>query len=240
MFVEIHQLKKSGFKMAQVARRLNLDRKTVSKYWDVQPDEFAKLINRSGVRPRKLDKYEKVIVKWLEEHPDISAAQVEDWLKEHYHDMTLKERTVRSYVAYLRLKYDIPKVVEPSNIKQSRTHLWDIKCSSISVRLKSQHLTKSKKKIYGHKAVSCRDSRHKYAEWSSCPLTTGSLVSMLTNCFEFYGGIPREIVIDQDKLMVVSENYGDIIFTHQFEQFRRKTGFTIRLCRGGDPQSRVA
>ena len=44
MFVEIHQLKESGFKMAQVARRLNIDRKTVSKYWDVQPDEFAKLI----------------------------------------------------------------------------------------------------------------------------------------------------------------------------------------------------
>ena len=94
---------------------------------------------------------------------------------------------------------------------------------------------KSKKKIYGLGSV-LSNSRHKYAEWSDRPLTTGSLVSMLTNCFEFYGGIPREIVIDQDKLMVVSENYGDIIFTHQFEQFRRKTGFTIRICRGGDPQ----
>ena len=237
MFVEIHQLKESGFKMAQVARRLSLDRKTVSKYWDVQPDEFAKLINRSGVRPRKLDKYEKVIVKWLEEHPDISAAQVEDWLKEHYHDMTLKERTVRSYVAYLRLKYDIPKVVEPRQYQAVEDPPMGHQMQLDFGETKVTTPDKSKKKIYGLGSV-LSNSRHKYAEWSDRPLTTGSLVSMLTNCFEFYGGIPREIVIDQDKLMVVSENYGDIIFTHQFEQFRRKTGFTIRLCRGGDPQSK--
>src|SRR5690554_2769902 len=109
MFVEIHQLKESGFKKSQVARRLNLDRKTVSKYWNLEPDEFAEVIEQTGTRSRKLDKYEDDILKWLREHEDITAAQIEDWLKELYHDQSIKERTVRSYVAHLRDKYGIPR-----------------------------------------------------------------------------------------------------------------------------------
>lgn len=41
MFSEIHQLRQIGLKKAQVARKLEIDVKTVSKYWDKNPDEFA-------------------------------------------------------------------------------------------------------------------------------------------------------------------------------------------------------
>ncbi|MDI9474492.1 MAG: helix-turn-helix domain-containing protein, partial [Bacillota bacterium] len=33
MFIEIQQLKQSGFNKSQVARHLNLNWKTVDKYW---------------------------------------------------------------------------------------------------------------------------------------------------------------------------------------------------------------
>lgn len=237
MFVEIHQLKESGFKKSQVARRLNLDRKTVSKYWNLEPDEFAEVIEQTGTRSRKLDKYEDDILKWLREHEDITAAQIEDWLKELYHDQSIKERTVRSYVAHLRDKYGIPRA---THIRQYQAvedppmgHQMQLDFGETKVMQPDQ----KKKKIYALGSV-LSHSRHKYAEWSDCPLTTNCLVSMLSNCFAFYGGVPREIVIDQDKLMVVSENFGDIIYTHQFEQFRKKMGFQIRLCRAGDPESK--
>ena len=38
--------------------------------------------------------------------------------------------------------------------------------------------------------------------------------------------------------MVVSENAGDIIFTEAFENYRQYAGFSIRLCRGYDPESK--
>ena len=41
MFSEIHQLKQIGLKKAQVARKLEINVKTVSKYWEATPDEFA-------------------------------------------------------------------------------------------------------------------------------------------------------------------------------------------------------
>ena len=57
-------------------------------------------------------KYEDQIVRWLQEHPDISSAQVHDWLKEHYPDYHGKERTLRRYVASLRIKHGIKKSVK--------------------------------------------------------------------------------------------------------------------------------
>lgn len=38
--------------------------------------------------------------------------------------------------------------------------------------------------------------------------------------------------------MAVSENYGDIIYTHEFEKFKQIMGFKVRLCRKADPESK--
>lgn len=60
----------------------------------------------------KLKKYQYVIVKWIKAHPDMSAAQVLDWLKEHYGDFSVRERTLRRYINELRKKHNLPKPVE--------------------------------------------------------------------------------------------------------------------------------
>jgi transposase len=104
MFVEVHQLKEAGFKRSEVARRLNLNWKTVNKYWTMEPDGFAEATNKASNRTRKLDKYEDDIIKWLKKFPDMTAAQVEDWLKEHYDDTEIKGRTVRSYISPISRK----------------------------------------------------------------------------------------------------------------------------------------
>ena len=82
MFIEINQLKEAGFSRIKVAEQLRLNRKTVAKYWDMEPHEFSRALNQAGNRKRKLDKYEKTIVEWLKKFPDMTAAQVEDWLRD--------------------------------------------------------------------------------------------------------------------------------------------------------------
>ncbi len=238
MFIGIQQLKEAGFNRTQVARRLKLDWKTVNKYWTMGPDDFADAINQAGHRTRKLDKYEDFIVKWLREHPDMSAAQVEDWLKEQHNAYEIKERTVRSYVAHLRDKHGIPK--QTSDPRQYEAvpdppmgHQLQLDFGEKRIQTESGGW----KKLYAFGSV-LSNSRQKYGEWSETALTTSSLIGMLANCFSFYGGVPREIVIDQDTLMVVSENYGEILYTHQFEQFRKKMGFELWVCRPSDPESK--
>lgn len=58
------------------------------------------------------------------------------------------------------------------------------------------------------------------------------------NAFEFYGGRTEEIVYDQDKLITVSENGGDIIFTEEFQSYKQQRGFSVHLCRAADPESK--
>jgi len=94
MHGEIHQLKIVGLKRTQAARHLGIDIKTVNKYWNMGPYEFAKQRERSGRRTKELEQYEAVVLGWLKEFPDLTAVQVTDWLKEHYPDETFHDRTV--------------------------------------------------------------------------------------------------------------------------------------------------
>src|SRR5574344_2121284 len=81
-------------------------------------------------------------------------------------------------------------------------------------------------------------SRYKYAEMQSRPFTAADLVNMSHNCFRYFGGMPREMVFDQDSIVCVSENAGDIVYTYEFEKFRQETKMTIYMCRGADPESK--
>jgi len=52
------------------------------------------------------------------------------------------------------------------------------------------------------------------------------------------GGMPKEIVYDQDHLILVSENHGDLILTQEFAQYLTKRSFRIYMCRKQDPETK--
>lgn len=100
MYSQIQQLKSQGFKKEPVAKLLHMSKNTVRKYWNMTPDEYvaiAEVIRKSHT----LAQFEPVILKWLYEHPSMSAAQVHDWLLDHYKIKTA-ERTTRRLVELLR------------------------------------------------------------------------------------------------------------------------------------------
>lgn len=60
MYMQIHSMKNQGFSKRQVAEKLNLNYRTVSKYLSMTPEEFEqKIVNRE--RRRNLDVYEGVV-----------------------------------------------------------------------------------------------------------------------------------------------------------------------------------
>lgn len=237
MYSEIHQLKEIGLKKSQVSRQLGINVKTVKKYWEVDPDSFAGLIQQSGSRVQKLNSYRNVILGWLQQFPDMSSSQVMDWLKEHYPGIRFRERTVRRFVARLRKEHNILKILskreyqavaDPPMGKQMQVDFGET-----TVRKSTGGFIK----IYGMGAV-LSHSRYKYAQWSDKPLTTATFILMLSYCFDYIGGVPEELVFDQDKLVAVSENCGDIIYTYEFERFKQAHGFKVRLCKTNDPESK--
>ena len=81
-------------------------------------------------------------------------------------------------------------------------------------------------------------SRFKYVEWLDRPLRTTDLIKMQENAFHYFGGKTEEIVYNQDRLLAVSENAGDLILTESFTKYHKARGFKIYLCRKNDPESK--
>lgn len=94
----IKQMKERGFSKNAVAKQLGINRRTVDRYWEMSPDEYESLSVRRG---STLDKHRETILLWLEEYPSVSAAQVCDWLKEHY-ALSIPERTISRSSALTR------------------------------------------------------------------------------------------------------------------------------------------
>ncbi|NBI84413.1 helix-turn-helix domain-containing protein [Clostridiaceae bacterium] len=59
-------------------------------------DEYERTAQKI-VRIRSMDNHRDQIISWLWEYPTLTAAQVCDWLKEHYGE-NYAERTVSRYV----------------------------------------------------------------------------------------------------------------------------------------------
>jgi hypothetical protein len=64
------------------------------------------------------------------------------------------------------------------------------------------------------------------------------LVRALYGCFEYFGGQPRQLVYDQDCILVASENNGDIVHTQAFAAFLAETKLSTLVCRKSDPETK--
>jgi transposase len=111
LYIQVHQLKDQGFKVAAISKKLGLSRNTVYKYLDMTFEEATDWVSRLGTRSKKLDPYRDIVLTWLKEHPDLSSAQVEDWLKGKDSTFKFGSSTLRGYISELRDIYHIPKVV---------------------------------------------------------------------------------------------------------------------------------
>jgi hypothetical protein len=81
-------------------------------------------------------------------------------------------------------------------------------------------------------------SRMKYIWFLDKPFTSEAVVLSHEKAFEFFGGIPRTVVYDQDRTMIVDENIGDIILTSLFQQYTKSRSFKLHFCRKADPESK--
>ena len=237
MYYAIHSMKNQGFNKRQIAEKMQHDFRTVSKYLAMTPEEFEESVLKKE-REGSLKQYEGVVTDWLKQHPDMTAAQVYDWLQEHY-KVTVAERTARRFVEELRAKYAIPKakgitrqyeaIEDPPMGRQMQVDIGEL---WVRDAYKLRYI-----KLYCIAAV-LSHSRYKWGTWYLRKPTAIQFVQALQMCFEYLCGMPEELVFDQDRLLAVDENYGDIIYTQQFEQFRLSSGFKVYLCRGSDPESK--
>jgi transposase len=240
MWYKVKELSSKGLNKSQISRQLGIDRSTVGKYLTINEGDFLKQIDSGRTLPLKLGIYLKYVKDELSEFPYLSAAQIEDRLKERYSDLPeVHSKTVYNFVQMVRRKYGIEK---PKGIKDRQFEQLPECDYGLQGQVdfgESNMFTKEGKrvKVYFFTMVLSR-SRYKYVYFQATPFTTATTVYAHYLAFEYFQGIPKEIWYDQDSVFIKDENLGDYLLTHEFKAFSDHEPFKVVFCRKADPQSK--
>lgn len=238
MYQKIQIYKKQKYSKLETSKKTGLDRKTVRKYWDMTEQEYLDYKAALEDKIKIFEPYKNELLALLEVNKDITnhkvyTSSIYDVLEEMHGDLPGTERTLRNYITYLKQSdnYDFSKGVRfytpvddlPFG-KQLQLDFGEIKISS-------------GEKVYIFATV-LSASRFKYVSVQNKPFKTVDVIKHLLDCFDCIGGIPEEIAIDQDKVMIVNENHGDFILTKAFSDFQKEQGFKLFVCRKADPETK--
>lgn len=238
MYHQIQQMKRDGWSITKIASHLVVSRRTVKKYLLMSEEEFIDFQNSLRNRRKELQPYEPFIRYKLSLHPETSAAQMHDWLKEHYDDFPeVSTRTVYNFVQWIRQEHNIPKVKRQRDYFIVEELPFGKQAQVDFGEYNMRDGRGNRVKVYFFTMVLAR-SRYKYLYFSLSPFTTSLAIMAHQNAFEYIGGIPEEVVYDQDSVFMHDENKGDYILTEKFREYCRTMPFELHFCRKADPESK--
>ena len=81
-------------------------------------------------------------------------------------------------------------------------------------------------------------SRMMHISYQTRPYNTEDFIKSHIEANTYFGGIAKEYVYDQTKLVAIHEKYREVLFNKKFYQFAIKCGFEARVCEGYDPESK--
>lgn len=240
MWYKVQELTEQGLNKSQIKLETGLDRATIRRYQQMKEADFHNWIKQKRNLPKKLFCYRKYVKDLLITVPYLSAAQVEDRLKEHYDDLPdIHSKTVYNFVQSIREEYHIPK---PS---KNESRLFE-KLPEPPYGQEAQvdfgetwlHTKESnRKKIFFFAMVLSR-SRYKFVYLIDKPFTSQIAAAAHHMAFDYFDGIPRKIIYDQDSVFIHNENLGDYLLTKEFSAFCKSQDFKVVFCRKADPQSK--
>lgn len=240
VYTEIHRLRESGHRSIQwIANYMGLNFRTVRKYLKMSLEEYERYAEGFGQKPRKLEEYKEFIADKLRIYPDTSAAQMHDWLKEAYPFFPdVSPRTVYNTVMEVRQEWNIPKVSVTERDYQMLPETPSGQYAQVDFgQKKLRKGDGSVQKVYFMAMLLCR-SRQKYVWFQDRPFTSEAAVTAHEKAFEYFHGIPKEIIYDQDAVFLWDENLGDYVMTQAFDAYVRSRPFKPVFCRPGDPESK--
>jgi transposase len=236
MYQKIQACKGQGLFKAEIARKLERDPGTVAKYYDMSESEYVKYQLSHKYRDKVFEPFKESILEVYRENgcKKLSMSAVFDYLEEKESErLPGNEQTLRNYIRYLT---DIGELTFRGK-QRSYRQVPELPFGKQLQIDFGEYKMRGGLKLYIFASV-LSASRYKYCAYQDKPFTTEDLICHLLNCFDYLGGIPLELVIDQDSVMVVAENHGDIIYTRDFSYFVQEMNLQMYVCRKADPETK--
>jgi transposase len=206
-----------GLTVPQIARQLTLDVRTVA-HWLSQPNFRPR---KSPVKKSKLDPFKPTILRMLENHP-YSAIQIFQKIRED------------GYQGGITILRDFVQKVRPRRAPAFLSLAFAPgECAQVDWgEYGTIQVGSTRRRLSFFLMVLCH-SRMMYLEFFVSQ-TMEHFLAGHQNAFQFFGGIPKKIMVDNLKSAVLKRIIGESpVFNPRFLDFANHYGFTIIPCAVG-------
>lgn len=237
-YYEIHRMSLEGHSVTQISNHLVLNWRTVKKYLSMSEKEYEEFLIKGSQKKKLLSPYEDFVRSKLEVYRDTPSAQMHDWLKEYDPDFPkVSPKTVFNFMQWVRTEHNLPHIELYRQYEMVEELPYGKQAQVDFGEYNMRSSTGYRVKVFFFTMILSR-SRFKFVWFTDKYFTSELAIMAHEKAFEYIGGVPDEIVYDQDKVFIVSENGGDIILTEGFRSYTRDQSFTLHFCRRADPQSK--
>jgi len=218
-----------GWSIRQLQRQFQIGRNTVRRILRVHDDRRNSghdLVKKKQKRASKLDSFESEIKRLLEKYPRITGVRVYEELKDAGYTggiSILKER-----VAKLRKPQREPVI--RFETESGRQGQMDWSPYTINFRRTGKCQVQCFSYILGF-------SRRQYIDFT-VRHDFYSLIRRHQDAFQYYGGVPRECLYDNEKTIVLRWECGRPVFNPAFTAFITHYNCKPVACRPGNPQTK--
>ena len=221
-YCQIRQLHlKNKLSFRQIARELKLHLETVRKW--ARRESFQK--PAVPKRASKLDPFKGEIIRLLERH-DYSARQI-------FQQIRLNGYTGR----YTILSHFVQQVRPKAKPAFLTLHFEPGECAQVDWGCAGSVPVGSTRRRLSFFLMVLAYSRKMYLEFTLAE-TLEHFLSCHQHAFEYWGGVPRQVWVDNCKVAVLSRAAGSIVFNPRYLDFAQHHGFQIRACGVGQPQEK--
>ena len=219
--VVLKHLLDEGLSKSAIARRLGVSRRSVHNWistGQLERDLDSAPPRKAAPRSSKLDAYKPIIAERLSTYPELSAVRLFEEIRAAGYSGGITR--LREYVAGVRPEPESPPVVrfetEPGHQGQvdfaEFRFPWGKRYALLVVLGYSRLLWL---RFYPRQ-------------------TMATVIAGLEEAFGYFGGVPRELLFDQMKAVVVEDKRlegGKLLENPEFLRFAAHWGFRIRACR---------
>ena len=212
-----------GMTKTAVAEKLGVGRRTVHRW--VQNGELDRDVNSETVPygprppvPRRIDPYKGIILARLDAYPELSAVRLFEEIKATGYPGSYTQ--VKEYVRTVRPKPPEEPIVrfETPPGRQGQVDFADFRLP------------------WGKRYALLVVLGYSRIFWLQFfrRQTMKHLFQGLENAFAFFGGVPAELLFDQMKAVIISDDRDDggrVLENPEFLRFAHHWGFRIRACR---------
>ena len=213
-YCRIKGLHQEGLRVSQIAAVVGHEERTVLRW--LKQEHYRQ--RKAAPLPSKLDPYKPQIARWLETHP-YSCVQLLQRLRE------------LGYQGGISILKDYVRKIRPRKIKAFLTLSFAPgECAQVDWgQYGTVTVGSTQRRLSFFVMVLCY-SRMMYVEFTVLEAMEHFLACH-QHAFEFFGGVPGAIMVDNLKCAVIKRHIGQApLFNARYRDFANHYGFSIRAC----------